>query len=96
MKRMIKMKFKSILATSLVVASVATSVTAYAENNVSIILNGKELEYTIAPIIVNDRTLVPADELLQQYQIPYTWDNDSKEFEIESPNNEIIEFQKIN
>ena len=85
------MKFKSILVTSLVVASIATSASAYAENNVSIVLNGKDMEYTIAPIIVNDRTLVSADELLQQYHIPYTWHNDSKKIEIESPNNEIIE-----
>ena len=83
------MKFKRILATFIFIVCITNSVMVFAED-ISISLNGEDMKYSIEPMLVNNRTLVPAEELLKHYNIPYEWNDISKEFTIKISDEENI------
>ena len=63
------------------IVCIANSVVVFAEG-ISISLNGEDIKYSVEPVLINNRTLVPAEELLKHYNIPYEWNDILKEFTI--------------
>lgn len=56
----------------------AFAVTGYAENKVTILLNGSEVESDAAPFIENNRTMVPARAIFEAMDAQVNWDADNK------------------
>lgn len=64
-----------ILLLMMIFACFAVSFVAYADNSVSVYLDGNEISFEVPPCIINDRTLVPLRDVLQAAGAVVSWDN---------------------
>lgn len=64
------------LAVSCIVLS--SSLTAFAENDVTVSLNGKTLDFEVAPQIVEDVTMVPLRAIFEELGASVFWNDDDK------------------
>jgi len=64
---------KKIISVFLILALAITSITALAQNDITLTLNGKKIETDVAPQIVNDRTMVPVRAIFENLNITVEW-----------------------
>lgn len=50
----------------------------YAEKMISVAINGEEVEFDVAPVIINGRTMVPMRAIFERLGADLAWDNDKK------------------
>ena len=53
------------------------SFTAIAQDDISVIVNGKQIEMDQKPVLINDRTLVPMRAIFEALGASVGWDNDT-------------------
>ena len=54
------------------------SFTAIAQDDISVIVNGKQIEMDQKPVLINDRTLVPMRAIFEALGAKVEWDNDTQ------------------
>ena len=64
---------KKLICAFLSVLMLLSSVSALADTPIGIYLNGQKLETDVAPIIVNDRTMVPFRAVLEALGAEVSW-----------------------
>ncbi len=70
---------KKILSVFITAALLMTSFTAaYCENDIVVLLDGREIEFDVPPQIINDRTLVPMRAIFEALGADVSWDGDRK------------------
>ena len=57
----------------LIVFVMLFSFTAYADEEVSVVLNGEKLEFDVNPTIINDRTMVPMRKIFESFGAKVEW-----------------------
>ncbi len=70
---------KTILIFMLILSVVASTVTAFASFGIKLFINGSEVKTDIAPMIVNDRTMVPARVVFEQLNANVEWLDKSRQ-----------------
>ncbi len=76
MKGRINMKKLFCIMTAIIMA--LSALPAYAEQEITVSLNGEKLVFDVSPIIVNDRTLVPMRTIFEALGAEVTWDNTAR------------------
>ncbi len=61
-----------------------------AENDIKLYVNDKRIKCDVAPVIVNDRTLVPARALFESLGAECTWEAETREVEISMEETTIL------
>lgn len=69
---------KKIISLLLILAAFLSFTAAYAENNVTVNLCGKVLEFDVQPTIINDRTMVPMRKIFEELGANVEWVGESK------------------
>ncbi len=64
---------KKILSVILAVLMMLTSFAAFADSDIALTLNGVPVEADVAPVIVNDRTMVPFRAIFEALNIEVNW-----------------------
>lgn len=72
------MKRKLFLLLSVVLMTLALTAPVYADENPSVILDGKTLTFDVPPMIENGRTLVPMRKIFEELGATITWDDASQ------------------
>lgn len=67
---------KKIIAVLLILINMPSF--AFAETDIAVYLNGKQLEFDQSPIIRNDSTLVPFRKIFEELDMTVQWDNTEK------------------
>ena len=65
-----------VLAVSMLISSFAFQ-TVFAENDIKVLVNGKNLTMDQPPVLVNDRTLVPVRAIFESLGAKVDWNNDT-------------------
>lgn len=65
---------KKITAAILCAATAAISAPAFAADDITVLLDGQAIEFDVAPIIENDRTLVPLRAVFEALGAQVDWD----------------------
>lgn len=76
---------KVILTFILILSIVATTVTSYAGFGIKLYVNGEEVITEIAPMIVNDRTMVPARVVFEKLNANVEWLDKTRQVVITTP-----------
>ena len=72
------MNKKFIAAAAAVSAAASLMAPAYADNDIKVFLDGQAIEFDVAPIIENDRTLVPLRAIFEAMGAEVEWDEDTR------------------
>ncbi len=64
---------KKIIAVVLAMLFILTSFSAFADSDITLTLNGEVLNSDVAPVIVNDRTMVPFRAIFEALNIEVNW-----------------------
>lgn len=70
-----KKAFAFIISLIILTTSFGLTPGVYANSNVSVYLDGKEISFEVPPCIINDRTFVPFRDVLEAAGISVSWDN---------------------
>ena len=60
-------------AIALLCAAALMTPIAYADDDITVFLNGKQLEFDQPPIIYNDRTMVPMRKIFEELSLMVQW-----------------------
>jgi len=73
------------------------TITAFAENDISVLVNDKELVFDVQPIIQEGRTLTPLRVVFEELEMNVTWNDETKTVTAQKEGIEIIlpVYQKI-
>ena len=84
---------KKLLAIVVSCITLCLSFTALAQNDVTVILDGKTMEFAdVAPQIINDRTMVPLRAIFEELGATVIWNEDDKSI-LSTRDNTIVMMQ---
>lgn len=67
---------KKIIVLLLIIASTLFSVKVYAQQDITVMVNGEVIQFDVAPQLVNDRTMLPARAIFEALGAKVTWFGD--------------------
>lgn len=73
-----KKTIKRIISAILACVTAFSIVPAMAEDDITVTVDGKKLEFDVPPVIQNDRVLVPFRAIFEAYGMEVTWSEDSQ------------------
>lgn len=81
---------KRIISLMLTAASAVSGISVMADNEIKVMLDGQEIQFSVKPQIVNDRTMVPLREVFESLGYSVTWEHETKT--VEAVNDETETF----
>ena len=72
------MRIISILITVLIIVACLPLSIAYAQNEITVYIDGKKMDFSQPPIVIEDRTLVPMREVFETLGAVIEWDSDTE------------------
>ncbi len=75
---MLRKKLKTLCAAAVLIICMAACASAFADDTVSVRLDGGKIDFDTAPQLVNDRTFVPMRAIFEAYGAVIYWDESEK------------------
>ena len=69
---------KKILISAICASAVLSAASSAFADDITVLLDGKAIEFDVAPIIENDRTLVPLRAIFESLGAQVEWDGDTR------------------
>ena len=77
LKRRAKMKNKILCLLMVVVMTMSMSVLTFAEDNINVVIDGKQIGFDVPPQIISGRTMVPIRAIFENMGATVQWDSDT-------------------
>lgn len=90
MKRRGRLWILPLTVIMIVLATVSVMPRALADTQIQLVIDGKQITSSVAPMIKNDRTLVPVRVISEELGAIVTWNNDERSVYIEKGNRSVL------
>ena len=81
---------KTVILFTVIAALLLSSICVYANFGIKLFVNGNEVKTEIAPMIVNDRTMVPARVVFEQLNAQVSWLSNSRQVVITTEDTTLV------